>query len=78
MELTEDEIIQKRCMHCNRNTILPYEYEFTCFSCGRNVIFCICVNVYILYEGNDCDKIYELLSTLKNKKSKVNNISLEN
>ena len=40
MELTEDEIIQKntkRCGHCNRNTLLPYEYEWTCFSCGYNV-----------------------------------------
>ena len=40
MELTEDEIIQNygnRCGHCNRNTLLPYEYEFTCFSCGFNV-----------------------------------------
>ena len=40
MNLSEDEIIQKyakRCRHCNRNTLLPYEYEFTCFSCGYNV-----------------------------------------
>ena len=40
MELTEDEIIQKnakKCGHCNRNTSLPYEYNFTCFSCGLNV-----------------------------------------
>ena len=40
MELTEDEIIQKCgkcCGHCNRNTLLPYEYEWTCFSCGYNV-----------------------------------------
>ena len=40
MELTEDEIIEKHCKicdHCNRNTLLPYEYEFTCFSCGYNV-----------------------------------------
>ena len=40
MELTEDESIQKngkRCGHCNRYTLLPYEYEFTCFSCGYNV-----------------------------------------
>ena len=40
MELTEDGIIQKyakRCGHCNRNTLLPYEYEFTCVSCGYNV-----------------------------------------
>ena len=40
MNLSEDEIIQKygkHCGHCNRNTLLPYEYEFTCFSCGFNV-----------------------------------------
>ena len=40
MELTEDEIIEKygkHCGHCNRNTLLPYEYEFTCFSCGFSV-----------------------------------------
>ena len=31
MELTEDEFIQKyakNCGHCNRNTLLPCEYEF--------------------------------------------------
>ena len=41
MELTEDEIIQnyaKQCRHCNRNILLPYEYEWTCFSCGYHVI----------------------------------------
>ena len=40
MELTEDEIIQKyakQCRHCNRNTLLPYEYEFACIACGYNV-----------------------------------------
>ena len=40
MELTEDEIIQKygkHCGHCNRITLMPYEYEGTCFSCGYNV-----------------------------------------
>ena len=40
MELTEDEILQKyakKCGHCNRNTLLPYEYEFTCLSFGYNV-----------------------------------------
>ena len=40
MELTEDEIIEKydkNCAHCKRNTLLPNEYEFTCFSCGYNV-----------------------------------------
>ena len=25
-------------MHCLRVTILPYEYEFTCVSCGHNAI----------------------------------------
>ena len=97
MELTEDEIIQKYakcCGHCNRNTLLTYEYEVTCFSCGYNVnkrkhelskiqrkeinfinrlkyaevkIFSICVNVYKIYEGDDFEEIYKVLSTLKNK-----------
>ena len=37
MLLSEDEIIQtygKQCGHCNQNTLLPYEYEFTCNACG--------------------------------------------
>ena len=41
MELTEDEIIQKygkHCGHCNRNTLLPYEYENNCIVCGFNLI----------------------------------------
>ena len=40
MELTEDDIIQKyakNCGHFNRNTLLPYEYEYTCIACGYNV-----------------------------------------
>ena len=40
MQLSEDEIIQKcgkNCGHCNRKTLLPNEYEWTCFSCGYNV-----------------------------------------
>ena len=40
MELIEDEITKKNGKHCghwNRNTLLPYEYEFTCFSCGYSV-----------------------------------------
>ena len=40
MQLTEDEIIQKygkSCGHCNRKTLLPYEYEFSCITCGYNV-----------------------------------------
>ena len=31
MNSSENEIIQKygkRCGHCNRNTLLPYEYEY--------------------------------------------------
>ena len=95
MTLSEDKIIQKyakRCGHCNRNTLLPYEYEFTCIVCGYNVnkrkhelskiqrkknnfinrlkyaefkIFSICVDVYRIYDEDDCDKIYEVLSTSK-------------
>ena len=41
MELTEVEIIEKygrQCGECNQNTILPYVYEFTCISCGYNVV----------------------------------------
>ena len=40
MEITEDEIIKKcakNCEYCSRNSLLPYEYEWTCFSCGYNV-----------------------------------------
>ena len=33
MKLTEDQIIEK----CG-NTLLPYEYQWTCFSCKYNVI----------------------------------------
>ena len=107
MELTEDEIIQKygkNCGHCNRNTLLTYEYEWTCFSCGYNVnkrkhelskiqrkkinfinrlkyaevkIFSIWVDVYKIYEGVDFNEIYKVLSTLKNKKLKINNNLIE-
>ena len=106
MELTENENIQKygkRCGHCNRNTLLPYDYEFTCFSCGYNInkrkhelskiqrkinfinrlkyaeqkIFCICIDLYMIYDGNNYDEIYKVLSTLKNKKLKINNTLIE-
>ena len=30
-------------------------------------IFCICIDVYKIYEGNDFDEIYKVLSTLKKK-----------
>ena len=35
-----DEILQKygkHCGRCNRKTLRPYDYEWTCFSCGYNV-----------------------------------------
>ena len=107
MDLTEDQIIEKYgkyCGHCNRNTLLPYEYEYTCFSCGYNVnkrkndlskiqrkkinfinrlkyaeqkIFCICIDSYIIYDGNKYNEIYKVLSTLKNEKLKINNTLIE-
>ena len=40
-------------------------------------IFSICVDVYKTYDGDDSDKIYEVLTTLKNKKLKINNILFE-
>ena len=97
MNLSEDEIIQKyakNCGHCNRNTLLPYEYEFTCIACGYNVnkrkhelskkqrkkinfiirlkyaeqkIFCICIDVYEIYDGDEYNKIYEVLSRIKKR-----------
>ena len=101
MELSKDETLQnyaKNCGHCNRNTLLPYENEFTCFSCGYNVnkqkyelfkiqrkkkfyksldicrsqeIF-LCVDLYKIYEGDDYDEIYKVLSTLKNENIRIN------
>ena len=41
MELTEDQIIEKyakQCGHGWSNTLLPYAYEWTCFSCGFSLI----------------------------------------
>ena len=41
MQLSEDETIRKcrtQFGHCNRQTLLPYEHERACFSCGYNVI----------------------------------------
>ena len=96
MQLTEDEIIKKYgtlCKHFDRNCNFPYEYEWTCISCGYNVrkqkhepskiqrlknfinrikyaeyeIFCICVDVYKTYEGDDFDKTFEASSTWKKK-----------
>ena len=41
MHLSEDQIFEehgKICRHCNRNTFLPYEYEFTCLWCRFDLI----------------------------------------
>ena len=40
-------------------------------------IFSICVDVYKIYDGDDFDKIFEVLSKLKFKKLKINNILIE-
>ena len=40
-------------------------------------VFCICIDVYKIYENDDYDKIYEVLSILKNKKLKINNTLIE-
>ena len=40
-------------------------------------IFSICVDLYKIYEGDDYDEIYKVLSTLKNKKLKINNTLIE-
>ena len=37
----------------------------------------ICVGLYKIYKSDDFDKIYEVLSILKNKKLKINNILIE-
>ena len=39
--------------------------------------FSICVDVYKIYGSDDYDKIFEVLSTLKNKKLKIINILIE-
>ena len=45
---------------------------------AEHKILCICVDVHKIYEGNDYNKLYEVLSTLKDKKLKLNNILIEN
>ena len=39
--------------------------------------FSISVVVYKIYDGNNFDKLFEVLSTLKNKKLKINNTLFE-
>ena len=41
LEQTDDQILEKcgrNCMPCMRNTLLPYEYEYTCMTFGYNVM----------------------------------------
>ena len=41
MNISDDEIIEKhgnKGGHCSQNTLMPYKFEFSCFSCGYNVI----------------------------------------
>ena len=40
-------------------------------------IFSICVDLYKIYEGDNYDEIYKVLSTLKNKKLKINKTLIE-
>ena len=106
MNLSENQIIEKygkKCGHCSRNTLPPYEYESICIACEYNLIkrkrelskirrkkifislikyaehknFCLCIEVYQIYESNDFNKINEVLSTLKNKNLKGNNALIE-
>ena len=34
MNITEYQIFDKKATHCGHHTLLPYEYELTCISCG--------------------------------------------
>ena len=43
----------------------------------QNKKFCICIDVYKNYESDDFEKKFEVLSTLKYKKLKINNILIE-
>ena len=41
MILTEDQILQKyskQCPSCDRNGLLPYQYEWSCYFCNYNII----------------------------------------
>ena len=41
---------------------------------AQQKIFCICVDVYQLYEDDDYNEFCKVLTTLKNKKRKINKI----
>ena len=38
---------------------------------------CISIDVFKIYDGNDIGKTFEVLSTLRNKKLKLNNVLIE-
>ena len=41
MILTDDEVLKKyskQCLSCDRNGLLPYQYEWTCYFCKYNII----------------------------------------
>ena len=54
------------------------KFFINCFKYAEVKISCICVDVYKNYEGNVFDKIYEVLSKLKNKKLRINIFLIEN
>ena len=47
------------------------------FKYAEQKVFCNCIEIYQLYEGEDYDKIHEVSSTLKNKNLKGNSILIE-
>ena len=75
---------ERTCMSCGYNVIKRKHELSKCSKKRKHFIdrlnyaerknFCICIDVYTIYEGEDYDKIFEVLSTLNNKKSKINNI----
>ena len=101
MELSEDQILQKyakQCPSCNKNGLLPYQYEWSCQFCIYNIIKqnheltltqrkrltfslrlkyagkkinCICFDVIQLYNGENYDKMLDVLSKLRNNKLKI-------
>ena len=40
-------------------------------------IFCVSIDIYKIYEGDNYDEIYKVLSTLENKKLGINNTLTE-
>ena len=44
---------------------------------AEHKLFCVCIDIYTIYEGIDYDEIFKVSSTLKNKKLKLNNILID-